>query len=101
MEQQNQDFESFEEMVQRAINKKAKADLKSNIMIRDLDIYCPKDHRPSNNTSAKVLTQETIAKDPCPKELKAKKTKPPYVNVAKLLEQNKKDRKDNKKRFRK
>ena len=45
--------------MQKAINKKVKADLKSNIIIRDLDIYYPKGYCPSNNTFSKVQIQGT------------------------------------------
>ena len=44
-------------MVQQAINAKAKADLRSSIMIQDLDIHYPKGHWPFNATSiTKVQT---------------------------------------------
>ena len=32
-------------------------------MVRDSDIRCPQGHRPSNNTTSKVQTQETAVKD--------------------------------------
>lgn len=54
MEQQDQEFVNFEEMVQKELNAKAKASIKSNIMVRDLDIYCLRGHCLSNNTTAKV-----------------------------------------------
>ena len=54
MEQQDWESMDFEEMVQRAVNAEAKAGLRSSTMVRDSDIRCPKDHRPSNSTVAKV-----------------------------------------------
>ena len=44
-------------------------------MIRDLDVRCPKGHRPSHNTFSKMLTQGIITKEPCTKEPKSKKIK--------------------------
>ena len=40
--------------MQRTINVKAKAGLRSSTMVQDLDIYCPQGHRPSHNTSSKM-----------------------------------------------
>ena len=41
MEQQDRESANFEEMVQRAVNLEAKVGLRSIIMVRDSDIYCP------------------------------------------------------------
>ena len=50
-------------MVQKAVNAEAKAGLRSTIMVRDLDIRCPRSHRPSNNTASKMQIQGIAAKD--------------------------------------
>ena len=63
----------FEKMVQRAVNAEVKAGLKSSTMVQDSDIRCPRGHRPSNSTAAKVQTQET--KDSHPEEPKVKETR--------------------------
>ena len=63
----------FEEMVQRAVNAEVKAGLKSSTMVRKLDARCPRGHRPSYNTSSKVQTQGTTAKEPYTKESRPKK----------------------------
>ena len=76
MEQQNREFMNFEEMVQRAVNVKVKAGLRSSILIWDSDARCPQGHRPSHNTSSKVQIQETAAK-----ELRTKKSKPKEVKL--------------------
>lgn len=75
-------------MVQRAVNIEAKTGLKSNIMVRDLDIYCLRGYRLFNNTAAKVQIQKTTVMDSCLKKANAKNLKPilPYTNVAKPLE---------------
>ena len=54
IEQLNRESVNFEEMVQKAVNAKAKAGLRSIIMIRNLDICYFRDYRPSNNTVLKV-----------------------------------------------
>ena len=108
MKQQDQESMDFEEMVQRAINAKSKAGLRSSAMVRDLDICCPWSHRSSNITASKVQTQGKSVKEPCleesrPKEAKLPKkmaTASPRANVAESLEQGKKDRKNKKRRFR-
>ena len=45
-------------------------------MIRNVDSRCPKGHRPSQNTSAKVQTQSSTAKESKPEESKSKDLKP-------------------------
>ena len=55
---------NFEEMVQKAVNVEAKTGLRSSTMVRDSDICCPEDHRPSNNTTLKVQTQEQLSRTP-------------------------------------
>lgn len=60
--------------MQRAVNKEAKTGLKSSAIVQDLDVYCPKDHRLSHNTSSKVQTQGSKnffhSKEPKPKDSK-------------------------------
>lgn len=43
-------------MVQRAINVEAKANLRSNTIVQDLDIRCFGGYCPLNNTAIKVQT---------------------------------------------
>ena len=93
MEQQDREAIDFEEMLQRAINAEAKASLRSSAMVRDLDICCPKSYR-SSNTTSKVQTKETIAKEPRFKESKSKDTKAVRANAMEPSKQNKKDKKD-------
>ena len=94
MEQQDRELMDFEEMVQRAVNAEAKAGLRSSAIVRDLDIYCPRGHRPSNSTASKMQTQGTTAKEPRPKKSKSKDTKAIRVDAVKPSEQDKKDQKD-------
>ena len=67
---------NFEEIVQRAVNAKDKASLRSSTMIRDLDICCLRGHRLSNSTVLKVQTQETTAKNSYLEEAKVKEVRP-------------------------
>ena len=95
MEQQDRKFINFEEMVQKAVNKKAKAGLKSSTIVRDSDIRCPQGYCPFNSTALKVQIQGIIAKDFSRlEELKAKETKFVRIDMAEPLEQDKKDKKD-------
>ena len=51
-------------------------------MVRDLDIHYSKGHRLSNNTTSKVKTQKTPAKDfSRPEELKAKDLKSALLRI--------------------
>ena len=61
--------------MQRAINEKAKTGLKSNIIVKNLDIRCLKGYHFSNNTVAKIQTQRTAIKDSYPKKAKGKENK--------------------------
>ena len=102
IEQQDRASTSFKKMVQRAVNAKAKAGLRSSTMVWDLDACCPKGHRPSHNTSLKVQSQGSNNKDssrsqePKPKDLKPAL---PCDNSA-AEPAKKKDRKNKKKKFR-
>ena len=63
-------------MVQKVINAKAMAGLRSIIIIWDSAIYCPQGHCTSNSIGLKVQTQETTAKDfSCPEKHKTKDLK--------------------------
>ena len=77
MEQQDRASTSFMEMVQMAVNAKAKASLRSSIMVWDVDSRCLKGHCPSQNTSTKVQTQGSTVKVSKPKNFRLKDLKPP------------------------
>ena len=76
IEQEDRASTSFKEMVERAVNAKAKADLRSSIMLRDADSHCSRNYRPSQNTSIKVQTQSSTIKKSKPKESGPKDSKP-------------------------
>ena len=83
----------FEEMVQKAVNVESKAGLRSSTMVRDSDIRCPRGHRSSNSTAAKMQTQGT--KDSHPEEPKVKETRPApsRAEASKPFEQARKKKK--------
>ena len=95
MEQQDRESMDFEDMVERAVNAEAKASLRSSTMVRDLDIRCPRGHRPSNSIAAKVQTQGT--KDSHPEEPKVKETRP-AASWSEASEPSKQARKEKKKK---
>lgn len=61
--------------MQRTVNTEAKMGLKSNIIVRDLDIYYFRGHCSSNITIGKVWTHKTIAKGFYLEETKVKEIK--------------------------
>lgn len=91
---------SFKEIMQKAINAKTKAGLKSNIIVQNFNIYYSKSYCPFNNIILRVQTQKTTIKGFYPKEVKAKDLKLalPCTNVA---ETSKQSRKNMKKKIRK
>lgn len=88
-------------MVQKTINVEAKIGLESSAMVWDTDSYYPKDYRFSNNTASKVQIQKIITKDLYSKEPKVKDPKSALIRIdtTKLLEKDKKDQKDKKRKF--
>ena len=78
----------------------AKGGLRSSIMVRQLDVCCPRGYCPSSNTSSKVQTQGSSHKDsthseePKPKDPKSALSRDNTAEPA-----IKKDRKEKKKRL--
>ena len=99
IEQQDRESTNFKEMVQKAVNAKAKAGLRSSTIVRGSDARCSRGHRPSHNTFSKVQTQgsknSSRSEEPKPKDLKPA---PSRDNAAEPTK--KEDRKDKKKRLR-
>ena len=91
---------NFEEMVQKAVNAKAKAGLKSSTMVWKSDARCFRGYRPSHNNFLKVQTQGSSYKD-SPRSEKPKpkdpKPAPSCDNVAEPAK--KEDKKEKKKRL--
>lgn len=77
-------------MVQKIVNAKAKAGLKSSIMVRNSNICCYKGLCLSNSISIvlKMLTQETTAKKSHFKKSRSKKIKPAKKKTFFLLRDN-------------
>ena len=97
IKQQDQVLTSFQEIVQRAVNAKAKAGIKSSTIVWDSDTRCPRGYCSFHNTSSKVQTESSKdsfrPKKPKPKDIKSA----PSRNYT--LELPKKDNKKNKKKM--
>ena len=59
-------------MVQKVVNAEAKAGLRLSIMVQDTDSRCLRGYCPSQNTSIKVQTWGSTAKEFKPKESRPK-----------------------------
>ena len=75
IEQHDQEFMNFEEMMQKAVNVEAKAGLKSSTIVQESDARYPRSHRLSHNTFSKVQTQGTTVKKPRTEESRPKRAK--------------------------
>ena len=75
MEQQDQASTSFKEIVQRAVIVEAKAGVRSSTIVQDSDARCPRNYRPSHNTSLNVQTRGTTVKEPRAEEPRPKQAK--------------------------
>ena len=75
-------------MVQRTVNVEVKAGLKLSIIVRNADFRCPRGYRLSQNTSIKVQTQGSTAKESKPKEFRPKDLKPANVKTPALPRSN-------------
>ena len=74
--------------MQRANNVEAKASLKSSIMVQDADSRCPKGYCPSQNTFAKVQTEDLTTKESKLKESRPKEAKPTNGKSSTLFRSN-------------
>lgn len=83
------------------VNAKTKTSLISSVIIWDTDFYCSTDHYSSNITVLNIQTQGTTIKKFCYKKTKTKNLKLalPHTNIANFSEQEKKDKKNKKCRF--
>ena len=85
MEQQDWASTSFKKIVQRAVNVKVKASLRSSTMVQKLDAHFPKAHCPSHNTFSKLQTLGTTIKESQTEESKPKKAKQANSKATALL----------------
>ena len=63
-------------MIQKTVNIKAKVGLRFSVMVRDLDIRCPKNHCLFHATLAKIQIQGFNTKKSKPKEFRPTESKP-------------------------
>lgn len=59
MEQRGRELDSWDELVEKAIDVKAKASLQPSSMLRELDHRCPRGNRPTHTTVAKSQAPAT------------------------------------------
>ena len=76
MEQRGRELNSFEELVEKAVDAKAKATLRPRSYARETDQHCPWGSRPAHSTSAKAQGQGSSIKDPRVKEPRSKPQEP-------------------------
>ena len=95
---------NFKDMVQRAVNAKYKAVLKSSTRVRDSDACCAWGHRPSHITLVKIQTQGFNIKESKPEESRLKKLKPakdksPVLPRSKITKPGETSHPDKRKRY--
>ena len=66
LEHRDLELESFNQMVKKAVNVKAKSALRPRSSTKEMDQHCPQDNRPANSTKS----QGSIMKDPRSEEPK-------------------------------
>ena len=100
MEQRGQELNSFEEIVKKTVNAKAKATFKPRSYACNTNQHCFQGSRPS---AAKISTQGQLMKNPRveelkPKSLKRKISAPQCSNSAETSEKAQKEKKKKEKR---
>ena len=98
MEQRGRELDSFEELVEKAVDAEAKAALRPRSYARETDQYCLRGSRPS---AAKASTQGQPMKDPRVEEpKKPKESKAPSPQRSDSTETSEQARKEKKKKDR-
>ena len=93
IEQQNRKSVNFEKLIQKSVNAKAIAGLKSIIMVQDSDLCCSQGHCLSNSITSKMQTEKITTKDfSRPQKLKIKDLKSilSHNNIAELAKKENK-----------
>lgn len=75
MKKQDRASTSFKEIIQRAVNIKAKPSLKSSIIVREANSYYPRGYCSSHNIFIKLQNQISTTKKSKPKKYKLKLSK--------------------------
>ena len=73
LEYRDLELESFDQMVKKTIDAKAKSAFRPRSSTKKMDQNCPRGNRPSNSPIAK--SQDSAMKDPWTKEPKVRDTK--------------------------
>ena len=64
MEQHGRELDSWDELVEKAIEVEAKASLQPPSIIREMDQRCPRGNHPAHTTVAKSPAQASLTRDP-------------------------------------
>lgn len=73
MEQHGQDLDSWDKLVKKAVDVKAKTSLQPTSFIRKMDQRCPRGNHPAHTIAARALTQGLSSmRDPKAEKSKSK-----------------------------
>ena len=64
MEQRRWELDSWEQLIEKAIEAEAKAGLQPSFILRKMDQLCPRGNRPAHTTVAKSQASASSAQDP-------------------------------------
>ena len=64
MEQRGWELDSWEQLIEKAIEAEAKAGLQPSFILREMDQRCPRGNRPAHTTVAKSQASASSARDP-------------------------------------
>ena len=101
MEQRGRENDNWEELIEKAIDAKAKVGLQPSSYVRDMDQRCPRGNRPSHTTTAKSQASATKDHRDKPSDKHKASDKPSRSLRSEIGEvSNKKDWKEKKKKYR-
>ena len=98
MEQCRRELNSFKELVEKAIDAKARAALRPRSYARETDQHCPRGSWPAHSTTAKAQGQGFSMKDPRVEEPRFKPQEPKSFAPQQQAEASEKARKEKKKK---
>ena len=64
MEQRGRELDSWEQLIEKTIEAKAKAGLQPSFILREIDQRCPRGNRLAHTTAAKSQASASSARDP-------------------------------------
>lgn len=64
MEQRGRELDSWEQLIEKAIEAEAKAGLQHSFIFQEMDQHCPRGNRPAHTTVAKSQASVSSVRDP-------------------------------------